>query len=86
MGIERTLMYCVYAKNIEGTPIGLEISDLNAAIEMCAAMRKAGTYRFVTMTVEDENHVGKMGVTEVDETYDWVKRRDSIKVRKNNEE
>jgi hypothetical protein len=75
-------MYCVYAVNIENAVLAEFIPDLVEALKLCETLRKAGCYRFVTMAIEDPNMVGKMGVADVDENYDWHKRRDSISARK----
>lgn len=47
---------------------------LSLAVTACEEKRRAG-HRFVTMAVEDHNHVGKMGVAETGPDYDWKKRR-----------
>lgn len=73
-------MYCVYwTEMLE--PCCEFHNDLGSALSACEVLRKVG-HEFVTMAVEDPNMVGKMGVSDVDENYDWVKRRDAISVRK----
>jgi hypothetical protein len=74
-------MYCVFALNLEGKAGAFEHSELKDALDMCETLRKAGCYRYVTMAVEDPNHVGKMGVAEAGPDYEWMKRRDAIGVR-----
>lgn len=69
-------MYCVYWWH-KGEARGQEFEDLKLALELCEECRNAG-YRFVTMAVENPNHVGKMGVAAAGPDYEWVKRRDSI--------
>ena len=75
-------MYCVYWFNDKiGFPDCQIWDDLTDALKFCELQRVAG-YKFVTMAIENPNMVGKMGVADVDDNYDWVKRRDAISSRK----
>ncbi len=49
--------------------------ELMAAVKLCETLRSDPEVRFVTMTMEDPNNVGKMGVADVGPDYNWTKRR-----------
>ena len=57
---------------------GQSFTDLNEAIKWCEELRQGGEARFVTMAVENPDHVGKIGVSDVlPDDYNWTKRRDA---------
>jgi hypothetical protein len=79
-------MYCIYwllrhdAHWISNHQIE---DDLNVAVKLCEALRNESDVCHVTMSVENPNMVGKMGVSDkLPDDYDWVKRRDAISSRK----
>jgi hypothetical protein len=72
--------YCCFASSGFAT-LDFQTDDLLDAIAKCETWRKIG-YPHVAMSTCDPNHVGKMGVDDVGEDYDWSKRRDALSVRK----
>lgn len=67
-------MFKVYWTDSTNTPQGLFVNTLNRALSLAEEKRKEG-YTFVTMVSENPDNVTKMGVADVDENYDWQKRR-----------
>jgi ligand-binding sensor protein len=66
-------MFKVYW-TMQGGTYGKEFTDMTEALNYCQYLRKSNG-RFVTMCSEQSDMVGEFGVTEVDEGYDWKKRR-----------
>ncbi len=76
-----TATYCVFWVDDHLTPSCEIHSDLSIAVAACEYHRSNG-HKFVTMAVSNDDMVGKMGVGETDDTYNWSKRRDSISARR----
>ena len=53
---------------------GKEFDDMMKALDYCQLLRK-GNAKFVTMCSELSDMVGEFGVSEVNDDYDWKKRR-----------
>ena len=53
---------------------GKEFDDMMKALDYCQLLRK-GNAKFVTMCSELPDMVGEFGVSEVNDDYDWKKRR-----------
>lgn len=66
----------VYWMNEEGLPQAQELksSELGEALKLTETLRKSGR-RYVVISAELEDSVGKPGVADVAPDYDWKKRR-----------
>ena len=53
---------------------GKEFEDMTEALNYCQHIRRNGA-KFVTMCSELADMVGEFGVKDVDEGYNWTKRR-----------
>jgi len=64
-------MYCVYWIDDEAPRAKMfDSSEMKTALEWTETIRK-----FIVMSHENPDMVGKQGVAEPDENYDWKKRR-----------
>lgn len=78
-------MYCVYWQEVNGEamyPRQAMKETLDDALKIMQTLRNRPDVRFVAYAIENPDNVGKMGVADVDENYDWQKRRDSLSARK----
>jgi len=79
-------MYKVYWSDDDyaGNPFSANYEKLSEALEFTECLRRLGHIRFITMSCENPNQVGKMGVDSVKdgklpngEPYTYMKRRTS---------
>ena len=74
-------VYKVYWSQVEGDQMTSKFKDfdkdgMTAALKYMETLRGDRGIRFISMSVENPDSVGKQGVDEVNpDTYDWKKRR-----------
>lgn len=75
-------MYKIYWTDCSGQMFGEEFADMGAALNMSNSLRCSGANRFITMSAENTDQVGQMGVDAVvngklpnGEDYTWKMRR-----------
>lgn len=68
----RKTEYRVYYTDDYGNPHCIDHDDMSCALKDTQKLRNA-RYRFVTMVSENVDMVGQLGVSDVDENYEWKK-------------